>query len=140
MLQGYRGGSAWDELKHIRQAIAFLVVQHKPKIRLIEISHDLCPMLSIQQLYRISTMYWDDKNGTHNLAPEVISNMRILMTQDSSNPVSNNSFLLDDDSSIPFSTDDLTKSMDPISISDIDPPPLLRQSSGFNFLVSRPNY
>ncbi|GJU24204.1 AAA+ ATPase domain-containing protein [Tanacetum coccineum] len=116
------------------------VIQQKPKIRLIEISHDLCPMLSIQQLYRISTMYWDDKNGTHNLSPEVISNMRILMTQDSSNPVSNNSFLLDDDSSIPFSTDDLTKSMDPISISDIDPPPLLRQSSGFNFLVSRPNY
>ncbi|KAL0299089.1 UNVERIFIED_CONTAM: Myosin-11 [Sesamum radiatum] len=42
-------GSAWDELKHIRQAIGFLV-------------------LSIQQLYRISTMYWDDKYGTHSVS------------------------------------------------------------------------
>nr|XP_043636269.1 myosin-9-like isoform X2 [Erigeron canadensis] len=133
-------GSAWDELKHIRQAIAFLVTHQKPKIRLVEISRDLCPMLSIQQLYRISTMYWDDKHGTHSLSPEVISNMRILMTQDSNNAVTNNSFLLDDDSSIPFSTDDLTKSMDRISISDIEPPPLLRESSGFGFLAPRLNY
>lgn len=78
-------------------------------------------MLSIQQIYRISTMYWDDKNGTHRLSPGVISNMRILMTQESNNPISNNSFLLDDDSSIPFSTDEMTRSMDPIGISEIDP-------------------
>ncbi|KAL8224936.1 hypothetical protein R6Q57_017493 [Mikania cordata] len=133
-------GSAWDELKHIRQAIAFLVTRQKPKLKLIEISHDLCPMLSIQQLYRISTMYWEDKHGTHSLSPEVISNMRILMTQESTNVVANNSFLLDDDSSIPFSTDDLTRSMDMISISDIDPPPLLHESSGFGFLAPRTNY
>ncbi|XP_071710089.1 myosin-9-like [Rutidosis leptorrhynchoides] len=134
-------GSAWDELRHIRQAIAFLVTHQKPKIKLIELSRELCPMLSIQQLYRISTMYWDDRNGTHSLPPEVISNMRILMTQDSTtNSISNNSFLLDDDSSIPFSTDDLTKSMERISISDIDPPPLLCETSGFGFLASRPNY
>ncbi|URD94446.1 Myosin N-terminal SH3-like domain [Musa troglodytarum] len=102
-------GSAWDELKHIRQAIGFLV-------------------LSVQQLYRISTMYWDDKYGTHSVSPEVISNMRVLMTEDSNNPVSN-SFLLDDDSSIPFSVDDISKSMDPIDISDIEPPPLIRENS-----------
>jgi myosin-5 len=90
-------GSAWDELKHIRQAIGFLVIHQKPKKTLDEISHDLCPVLSIQQLYRISTMYWDDKYGTHSVSPEVISNMRVLMTEDSNNPVSN-SFLLDDDS------------------------------------------
>ncbi|KAL4558700.1 hypothetical protein LXL04_036901 [Taraxacum kok-saghyz] len=120
-------GSAWDELKHIRQAIAFLVTQQKPKRTLHEISYELCPMLSIQQLYRISTMYWDDKNGTHTLSPEVISNMRILMTQDSNNAIATNSFLLDDDSrgimvkcSLPFTTDDLTRSMDPIGVSDID--------------------
>jgi len=28
-------------------------------------------VLSIQQLYRISTMYWDDKYGTHSVSPEV---------------------------------------------------------------------
>ncbi|KAJ6974734.1 Myosin-11 [Populus alba x Populus x berolinensis] len=66
-------GSAWDELKHIRQAIGFLVIHQKPKKTLDEISHDLCPVLSIQQLYRISTMYWDDKYGTHSVSTDVSS-------------------------------------------------------------------
>ncbi|XP_075508017.1 myosin-9-like isoform X1 [Primulina tabacum] len=127
-------GSSWDELKHIRQAIGFLVIHQKPKKTLDEISHDLCPVLSIQQLYRISTMYWDDKYGTHSLSQEVISNMRILMTEDSNNAVSS-SFLLDDDSSIPFSVDDLSKSMDRFDVTDIEPPPLIRENSGFSFLL-----
>ncbi|KAF3631800.1 Myosin-11 [Capsicum annuum] len=129
-------GLAWEELKHIRQAIGFLVIHQKPKKTLDEVSHDLCPVLSIQQLYRISTMYWDDKYGTHSLSPDVISNMRVLMTEDSNNAVSN-SFLLDDDSSIPFSIDDLSKSMDQIDIADIEPPPLIRENSGFSFLLPR---
>ncbi|XP_019178734.1 PREDICTED: myosin-11-like [Ipomoea nil] len=129
-------GSAWEELKHIRQAIGFLVIHQKPKKTLDEISHDLCPVLSIQQLYRISTMYWDDKYGTHSLSPEVISNMRVLMTEDSNNAVSS-SFLLDDDSSIPFSVDDLSKPVDQMDISDIEPPPLIRENSGFSFLLPR---
>uniref|UniRef100_A0A2N9J0I8 Dilute domain-containing protein n=1 Tax=Fagus sylvatica TaxID=28930 RepID=A0A2N9J0I8_FAGSY len=110
-------GSAWDELKHIRQAVGFLV-------------------LSIQQLYRISTMYWDDKYGTHSVSSEVISNMRVMMTEDSGNAVSS-SFLLDDDSSIPFSVDDISKSMQQIDVADIDPPPLIRENSGFGFLLPR---
>ncbi|WZZ11437.1 hypothetical protein YC2023_097358 [Brassica napus] len=127
-------GSSWDELKHIRQAIGFLVIHQKPKKTLDEISHDLCPVLSIQQLYRISTMYWDDKYGTHSVSPDVIANMRVLMTEDSNNAVSN-SFLLDDDSSIPFSVDDLSKSMERFDIADIEPPPLIRENSGFSFLL-----
>ncbi|KAM7253655.1 hypothetical protein ACFE04_021809 [Oxalis oulophora] len=63
-------GSAWNELKHIRQAIGFLVIHQKPKKTLDEISHDLCPVLSIQQLYRISTMYCDDKYGTHSVSSD----------------------------------------------------------------------
>ncbi|XVF42254.1 hypothetical protein PTKIN_Ptkin01aG0346100 [Pterospermum kingtungense] len=129
-------GSAWDELKHIRQAIGFLIIHQKPKKTLDEISHYLCPVLSIQQLYRISTMYWDDKYGTHSVSPDVIANMRVLMTEDSNNSVSN-SFLLDDDSSIPFSVDDLSKSMEQIDIADIEPPPLIRDNSGFSFLLPR---
>ncbi|KAF8017793.1 hypothetical protein BT93_H2864 [Corymbia citriodora subsp. variegata] len=129
-------GSAWDELKHIRQAIGFLVIHQKPKKTLDEISHDLCPVLSIQQLYRISTMYWDDKYGTHSVSPDVISNMRVLMTEDSNNAVSS-SFLLDDDSSIPFSVDDISKSMEQMDIADIEPPPLIRENSGFSFLLPR---
>ncbi|KAI3874409.1 hypothetical protein MKW92_047464 [Papaver armeniacum] len=110
-------GLAWEELKHIRQAVGFLV-------------------LSIQQLYRISTMYWDDKYGTHSVSSDVISSMRVLMTEDSNNGISS-SFLLDDDSSIPFSVDDISKSMEQIDIADIDPPPLIRENSGFVFLLQR---
>ncbi|KAG5152142.1 hypothetical protein JHK84_028614 [Glycine max] len=114
------------------------VIHQKPKKTLDEISHDLCPVLSIQQLYRISTMYWDDKYGTHSVSSDVISNMRVLMTEDSNNAVSN-SFLLDDDSSIPFSVDDISKSMEQIDIADIEPPPLIRENSGFSFLLPRPD-
>ncbi|KAI7749578.1 hypothetical protein M8C21_021880 [Ambrosia artemisiifolia] len=131
----FSNGSAWDELKHIRQAIAFLVIHQKPKKTLDEIRHDLCPILSIQQLYRISTMYWDDKYGTQSVSTEVISRMRGLMNEE--NSVASNSFLLDDDSSIPFSLDDISKSMELVQISDIEPPPLIRENSGFSFLLPR---
>ncbi|XP_022032658.1 myosin-9 [Helianthus annuus] len=102
-------GSAWDELKHLRQAIGFLVIHEKSKKTLDEIIYDLCP---------------------------VISKMRVLMTKDSNNAVGS-SFLLDDDSSIPFSVDDLSKSMEQINIADIEPPPPLCDNSGFSFLWSR---
>jgi myosin-5 len=90
-------GSAWDELKHIRQAVGFLVIHQKPKKSLKEITTELCPVLSIQQLYRISTMYWDDKYGTHSVSTEVIATMRAEVSDVSKSAISN-SFLLDDDS------------------------------------------
>ncbi|KAG4911180.1 hypothetical protein JHK87_057296 [Glycine soja] len=126
------------ELEHWCYKATDEVIHQKPKKTLDEISHDLCPVLSIQQLYRISTMYWDDKYGTHSVSSDVISNMRVLMTEDSNNAVSN-SFLLDDDSSIPFSVDDISKSMEQIDIADIEPPPLIRENSGFSFLLPRPD-
>ncbi|KMZ60261.1 putative Myosin XI [Zostera marina] len=129
-------GSCWDELKHIRQAVGFLVIHQKPKKTLKEITKELCPELSIQQLYRISTMYWDDKYGTRSVSSEVIGSMRNQMTEDTKNSVSN-SFLLDDDSSIPFSVDDISKSMTEIDISDVDPPSVIRENSGFVFLLQR---
>lgn len=127
-------GSAWDELRHIRQAVGFLVIHQKPKKTLTEISKDLCPSLSIQQLYRISTMYWDDKYGTHTVSSDVISSMRIQMTEDANNAVSS-SFLLDDDSSIPFIVDEISSSMEKMDADDINPPELIRQNSGFSFLL-----
>jgi myosin-5 len=39
-------GSAWDELKHIRQAVGFLVIHQKPKKSLKEITTELCPVSS----------------------------------------------------------------------------------------------
>ncbi|KIY93995.1 myosin heavy chain, class XI [Monoraphidium neglectum] len=50
-------GDSWDELKYIRQAVTFLVIGNKPRKTLENITRDLCPILSIQQLYRISTMW-----------------------------------------------------------------------------------
>ena len=54
-------GSAWDELKYIRQAVQLLITKQKSIMSLDEITSGLCPVLSIPQLYRITTMYWDDK-------------------------------------------------------------------------------
>ncbi|CAB4285671.1 unnamed protein product [Prunus armeniaca] len=137
-------GSAWDELKHIRQAIGFLVIHQKPKKTLDEISHDLCPVLSIQQLYRISTMYWDDKYGTHSVSSDgllsllnishsflvylYILDIGLTLSISIGNPLC---------CSIPFSVDDISKSMEQIDISDIEPPPLIRENSGFSFLLPR---
>ncbi|KAE9460678.1 hypothetical protein C3L33_07426, partial [Rhododendron williamsianum] len=116
------------ELEHWCYKATDEVIHQKPKKTLDEITHDLCPVLSIQQLYRISTMYWDDKYGTHSLAPDDSND------EDSNNAVSS-SFLLDDDSSIPFSVDDLSKSTDQVDISDVEPPPLIHENSGFSFLI-----
>ncbi|PWA44479.1 myosin-6 [Artemisia annua] len=103
-------GSSWAELKHIRQAVGFLVIHQKYRISYDDITHDLCPVLSVQQLYRICTLYWDDNYNTKSVSQEVILSMRVLMTEDSNTAVSS-SFLLDDNSSIPFSVDDLSTSL-----------------------------
>lgn len=38
----------------------------------------LVQVLSIQQLYRISTMYWDDKYGTHSVSSDVCLTCKLL--------------------------------------------------------------
>ncbi|KAI6700920.1 hypothetical protein NL676_015244 [Syzygium grande] len=93
------------------------VIHQKSRISYDDITNDLCPVLSVQQLYRICTLYWDDNYNTRSVSPDVISSMRILMTEDSSNEASN-SFLLDDTSSIPFSVDDISSSLQVKDLSD----------------------
>ncbi|KAG8370850.1 hypothetical protein BUALT_Bualt13G0026200 [Buddleja alternifolia] len=126
-------GSAWDELKHIRQAVGFLVIHQKYRISYDEIINDLCPVLSVQQLYRICTLYWDDNYNTRSVSPEVISSMRVLMTEESNNAVSN-SFLLDDNSSIPFSIDELSNSISAKDYLDVKPASDLLENPAFQFL------
>ncbi|KAK6164334.1 hypothetical protein DH2020_001198 [Rehmannia glutinosa] len=126
-------GSAWDELKHIRQAVGFLVIHQKYRISYDEITNDLCPILSVQQLYRICTLYWDDNYNTRSVSTEVISSMRVLMTEDSNNAVSN-SFLLDDNSSIPFSIDELSSSLQVKDFLDVKPAEDLLENPAFQFL------
>ncbi|RCV26581.1 hypothetical protein SETIT_5G257300v2 [Setaria italica] len=126
-------GSAWDELKHIRQAVTLLILEEKHSRSLSEITDDFCPALSMQQLYRISTMYCDDKYGTLGIPSEVISSMRTKMVEGSSSPSAHddiNSFLLDDDFSIPFSVDDIAKLMVHVDVADMDLPPLIQENNG----------
>ncbi|XP_062166607.1 myosin-8-like [Alnus glutinosa] len=126
-------GSSWDELKHARQAVGFLVIHQKSRISYDEIANDLCPILSVHQLYRICTQYWDDNYNTRSVSPDVISSMKILMTEDSNNDHSN-SFLLDDNSSNPFSVDDISCSLQEKHFSDIRPPAELLKNPAFQFL------
>ncbi|KAG8086217.1 hypothetical protein GUJ93_ZPchr0010g8727 [Zizania palustris] len=63
--------SAWEALRHIRQAVDFLVISLKPIRTWSQIRSDVCPALSLQQLERIVGMYWDDMNGTNIISAEV---------------------------------------------------------------------
>lgn len=126
-------GSSWDELKHIRQAVGFLVIHQKYRISYDEIINDLCPILSVQQLYRICTLYWDDNYNTRSVSPDVISSMRVLMTEDS-NDAESSSFLLDDDSGIPFSVNDLSNSIQEKDFVDVKAAEELFENPAFQFL------
>ncbi|KAL9676992.1 hypothetical protein QQ045_005215 [Rhodiola kirilowii] len=66
-------GSSWGNLLHIREAVGFLVLHQKAQLSLDDITNELCRMLSLPQIYRIGTMFCDDKYGTHGLPPEVIT-------------------------------------------------------------------
>ncbi|KAG7551354.1 Dilute domain [Arabidopsis thaliana x Arabidopsis arenosa] len=124
-------GSAWDELRHIRQAVAFLVTYEKPKMTLEEVIRELCPVLSIRQLYTISTMYRDDSYG---VSYDVKQKLRFMVD---SNPIVSSSFLLaDDSSSIPFAVDDISKSMEPVDVNDIELSQLIHENPCFSFLLT----
>ncbi|KAF5736685.1 myosin-6-like [Tripterygium wilfordii] len=125
-------GLSWDELKHTRQAVGFLVIHQKSRISFDEIKNDLCPVLSIQQLYRISTLYWDDNYNTRSVSPDVISSMKVLMSDESNEDSS--SFLLDDNSSIPFSLDEISSSLQEKDLSEVKPATELLENPAFQFL------
>ncbi|XP_068325903.1 myosin-8-like [Pyrus communis] len=126
-------GSSWDELKYIRQAVGFLVLHQKSRISYDELTNDLCPALSVQQLHRVCTLSLDDDYNTQSVAPDVISSMNFLMTDESSGDDSS-SFLLDDNSSLPFSIEDISGSMQDQSYSDVKPPAELLENPDFHFL------
>ncbi|PNT33005.2 hypothetical protein POPTR_006G220000v4 [Populus trichocarpa] len=127
-------GTSWHELNYIRQAVGFLVIHQKRKKSLQEIMQDLCPALTVRQIYRISTMYWDDKYGTQSVSNEVVAQMREMLNKDNQNMTSN-SFLLDDDLSIPFSTEDIDMAIPVIDPSSVELPKLLTEHPCAQFLV-----
>ncbi|CAI9117967.1 OLC1v1019461C1 [Oldenlandia corymbosa var. corymbosa] len=126
-------GSSWEELKHTRQAVGFLVIHQKSRITYDDLTNDLCPVLSIQQLHRLCTLYCDDNYNTPSVSPDVISNMTLLMTEDSSESDSK-SFLLDDNSSIPFSVDDIASNLKAIDFTGVKPASELLENPAFQFL------
>ncbi|URD93545.1 DIL domain [Musa troglodytarum] len=111
-------GTSWHELNYIRQAVGFLIIHQKRKKTLEEIRQDLCPALSLRQIYRICTMYWDDKYSTHSVSNEVVATMREMVNRDSQNLVSN---------SIPFSTEDISKAIPAMDPTDVELPQSLQQ-------------
>uniref|UniRef100_M8AY12 Uncharacterized protein n=1 Tax=Aegilops tauschii TaxID=37682 RepID=M8AY12_AEGTA len=129
-------GSAWEALKHIRQAVDFLVISLKPMRTLREIRADVCQALSIQQLERIVGMYLDDVNGSNTISAEFASSLKAAAREEA-NTVTTFSILLDDDSSIPFSLDDITKTMPIIEMADDDLLRFVRENPGFAFLLQR---
>jgi myosin-5 len=127
-------GDSWDELRFIRQAVDFLCIHQKPRKKLEEITNDLCPVLSIQQLYRISTMYWDDKYNTETVSHAVLAKMKQMMVDNSAS--SSHSFLLDDDSAIPFQQDDILSMIDDKHLlSELPLPASLSDTQSFTFLM-----
>ena len=127
-------GDSWDQLAHIRQAVTFLVIHQKNRKSLQEITQDLCPVLSVQQLYRISTMYWDDRYGTETVSHDVLSKMKQLMV-DGASSAAGHSFLLDDDSTIPFAQEDIAGLLDGKELlGETLIPQELRDTPSFTFL------
>ena len=145
---------AWEALRPIRQAVTFLVIHQKHRKSLDEITTELCPGLSVQQLYRISTMYWDDRYGTETVSAEVLAAMKSAMmvgggagalaagSQPSSDSAAAaaaaaaaHSFLLDDDSSIPFTAEDVASRVDDAGLyGELPVPACLADGGSFDFL------
>ncbi|OWM87089.1 hypothetical protein CDL15_Pgr026328 [Punica granatum] len=127
-------GSSWDELKHIRQAVGFLVIHQKSRITYDDITNDLCPILSVQQLYHMCMLYCDDNYNTPSVAPEVISSLRVLMTENSNGDDESISVLLGDNSSIPFSVEEISNPFHPKDFSVVKPAAELLKNPAFQFL------
>jgi myosin-5 len=131
-------GAAWEELRYIRQAVQLLVTHQKSKMTLSEITNDLCPVLSIQQLYRVSSMYWDDKYGAETVSQELLNAMKQQMEDGTAHAHASQhpstSFLLDDDAVIPFTVEEMAVSMPETDISDVPLPPALSGLPVFAFL------
>ena len=68
--------SVWEELRHTRQVVGFLVIHQKSRKSYAEIRYDLCPALTVSQLDRIANMYWDDQYETESVSPDVAEHLR----------------------------------------------------------------
>ncbi|RLM48498.1 hypothetical protein C2845_PMPSC055908 [Panicum miliaceum] len=93
-------------------------------------------VLSVQQLYKICTQYWDDKYNTESVSEEVLEEMRTLMTNESNQETLDNTFLLDDEISMPISLEEIADSMDAKEFQNVTAPQELTAMPTFQFLKS----
>ncbi|KAK9725567.1 hypothetical protein RND81_05G153800 [Saponaria officinalis] len=127
-------GLSWDELKHIRQAVGFLVIQQKSEITYDDLTNNLCPLLSVQQHYRICTLYQNDGDNT-GVPPDVVSKMKALIPEDELDSESaTKAFLLEDLSSVPFFVDELSASHEERDFAGVKAPSDLVENQDFQFL------
>ncbi|KAL0710643.1 hypothetical protein Bca4012_017621 [Brassica carinata] len=124
-------GSSWDELKHTRQAVVLLVTENKSTITYDDLTTNLCPALSTQQLYRICTLCKIDDTEDQNVPPDVISNLKLLITDEDED---SRSFLLDNDSSIPFAADEISNCMQEKEFANVKAAIELADNPNFQFL------
>ncbi|CAH8358652.1 unnamed protein product [Eruca vesicaria subsp. sativa] len=124
-------GSSWDELKYTRQAVVLLVTEQKSTITYDDLTTNLCPALSTQQLYRICTLYKSDDDKEQNVSPDVISNLKLLITDEDED---SRSFLLDNDSSIPFAADEISNCMQEKEFTNVKAAIELADNPNFQFL------
>ncbi|TVU16569.1 hypothetical protein EJB05_40140 [Eragrostis curvula] len=127
-------GTSWHELNYIRQAVGFLVIHQKRKKTFEEIRQDLCPALSVRQIYRICSMYWDDKYHNLGVSNECVAAMREMVHEDTQN-LTSNSLLLDDDLTLFRSpTEDLSMAIPAIDYTDVGLPESIQHYPSVQFL------
>ncbi|KAF7837384.1 myosin-7-like isoform X11 [Senna tora] len=124
--------SCWDELKHVRQAIGLLVKDEKTTISYDDLTNDICPVLSVHQLYKICTLYGDGSDNTQCVSADVTTRLKLLMSDDANEDSS--SFLLDDNSSIPCSVDEISNALHGNNSLRVQAPAELLKNAAFQFL------
>ncbi|CAN1838543.1 XI-B [Linum perenne] len=120
-------GSAWDELKHTRQTVGFLVIPQKSKFSYDDIVTYLCPVLSIQQLYKVCTLY-----GHDSFSPDAISTMKTLVAE-VTDP--DNFRLLGNCYEGYVSSEKLCRSIQEMDYSQVRSPDALLKNPDFQFLL-----
>ncbi|KAG4944860.1 hypothetical protein JHK87_040867 [Glycine soja] len=130
--ENYYVGSSLDELKHTKQAVRFLVALQKDELSYDDLTNDLCPVLSAQQLYRICILYSDDDDNKQSVSTDVTTRLKLLMTDDADED--DKSFLLEDNTSHPIIVEEISTSALDKTIPKIKPPAELLENANFQFL------
>ncbi|WVZ61388.1 hypothetical protein U9M48_011271 [Paspalum notatum var. saurae] len=112
------------------------VIFKKFRISYDEIINDLCPVLSVQQIYKICTQYWDDKYNTESVSEEVLDVMKKLVNEGTDQGTSDNTFLLNEEISMPLELEEIANSMEAKEFQNVSPPQELLDNVAFQFLRS----